>query len=68
MEHRVPNEGARESTQGAEGVCSPIGRTTILINQYLQSSLGINHQPNQTKPKQQQQNKKQKNTWRDSWL
>ena len=24
-----PNEGARESTQGAEGVCNPIGRTTI---------------------------------------
>jgi hypothetical protein len=23
IEHRVPNEGARESTQGAEGVCSP---------------------------------------------
>jgi hypothetical protein len=27
--HRVSNEGARESTQGAEGVCSPIGGTTI---------------------------------------
>ena len=26
-EHKVPNEGARESTQGAEGVCSPIGGT-----------------------------------------
>jgi hypothetical protein len=25
----VPNEGARESTQGAEGVCSTIGETTI---------------------------------------
>ena len=25
MEHRVPNEGARECTQGAEGVCSPLG-------------------------------------------
>jgi hypothetical protein len=24
MEHKVPNEGAREMTQGAEGVCSPI--------------------------------------------
>jgi hypothetical protein len=24
MEHRVTNEGTRESTQGAEGVCSPI--------------------------------------------
>ena len=29
MEHRVPNEGARESTQGAEGVCNPIGGATI---------------------------------------
>jgi hypothetical protein len=27
--HRVTNEGARESTQGAKGVCSPIGGTTI---------------------------------------
>jgi hypothetical protein len=26
---RVPNEGARKSTQGAEGVCNPIGGTTI---------------------------------------
>jgi hypothetical protein len=25
----VPNEGARERTQGAEGVCSPSGGTTI---------------------------------------
>jgi hypothetical protein len=29
MEHRAPNGGARESTQGAKGVCNPIGRTTI---------------------------------------
>jgi hypothetical protein len=29
MEHRAPNEGARESTQGAEGVCNPIEGTTI---------------------------------------
>ena len=26
---KVPNEGARESTQGAKGVCNPIGGTTI---------------------------------------
>ena len=32
-EHRAPNEGARESMQGAEGVWSPIGRTTIWTNQ-----------------------------------
>jgi hypothetical protein len=24
MDHRVPNGGARESTQGAEGVCNPM--------------------------------------------
>jgi hypothetical protein len=29
MEHRAPNGGARESTQGAGGVCNPIGGTTI---------------------------------------
>jgi hypothetical protein len=29
MEHRVHNEGARESTKRAEGVCNPIGGTTI---------------------------------------
>jgi hypothetical protein len=34
MEHRAPNGGARESTQGAEGVCNPIGGTTIWTNQY----------------------------------
>jgi hypothetical protein len=28
VEHRAPNRGARESTQGAEGVCNPIGGTT----------------------------------------
>ena len=29
MEHRVHKGGSRESTQGAEGVCNPIGETTI---------------------------------------
>jgi hypothetical protein len=29
MEHRAPNGGTRESTQGAEGVCNPIGGTKI---------------------------------------
>jgi hypothetical protein len=28
-EHRVPNEGIRESIQVVEGVCSPIGGKTI---------------------------------------
>jgi hypothetical protein len=44
-EHRIPNEGARERTQGAEGVYSPIGGTTIWTSQYPQSSQGLNHQP-----------------------
>jgi hypothetical protein len=29
MEHRTPNGGARENTQGAEGVFNPIGGTKI---------------------------------------
>ena len=32
MDHRAPNGGARESTQGAEGICSPIGGATISTN------------------------------------
>jgi hypothetical protein len=43
-EHRVSNGGAREMTQGAEGVFSPTGGTTIQTNQYPQSSQGVNHQ------------------------
>jgi hypothetical protein len=38
MEHRAPNGEARESTQGAEGVCNPIcgtGRRTPLVLQTL---------------------------------
>jgi hypothetical protein len=27
MDHRAPNGGARESTQGAKGNCNPIGGT-----------------------------------------
>ena len=34
MEHRAPNGGARESTQGAEGILNHIGGTTIWTNQY----------------------------------
>ena len=37
MEHRAPNGGARESTQGSEGVCNSIDGTTIWTNQYPQS-------------------------------
>ena len=43
-EHWLPNEGARESTQGAEGVCGSIVGTTIWTKQYPQISLGLNHQ------------------------
>ena len=38
MEHRAPNGGARESIQGAEGVCNPISGTAIWTYQYPQSS------------------------------
>jgi hypothetical protein len=38
MEHRVPNGGVRENTQGAEEFCNPIGETTILTIQYPQNS------------------------------
>jgi hypothetical protein len=31
---REPNGEARESTQGAKGVCNPIGGTTLWTNQY----------------------------------
>ena len=34
MDHRAPNGGARESAQGAKGVCNPIGGTTLRTNQY----------------------------------
>jgi hypothetical protein len=34
MDHRAPNGGARESTQGAKGICNRIGETTIWTNQY----------------------------------
>ena len=32
LEHRAPNGGARESPQRAEGVCNPIGGTSIWTN------------------------------------
>jgi hypothetical protein len=34
MDHRAPNGGARESNQGAKGICNPIGGTTLWTNQY----------------------------------
>jgi hypothetical protein len=44
-EHRVPNGGVREKTEGAEGVCNPIGRAIISTNQIPQ---GLNYQPKST--------------------
>jgi hypothetical protein len=38
-------EELEEVTEGAERVCNPIGGTTVLTNQALQSSHGLNHQP-----------------------
>jgi hypothetical protein len=32
--NRAPNGGARESTQGGNGICNPIGGTTLWTNQY----------------------------------
>jgi hypothetical protein len=34
MEHRVPIGGAREGTQGTDGVCNRIGGSPIWTNQY----------------------------------
>jgi hypothetical protein len=34
INHKAPNRGSRESTQGAKGICNPIGGTTISTNQY----------------------------------
>jgi hypothetical protein len=36
-EHRDPNGRVRRRTEEAEGVCNPIGRTTILTNQTPQN-------------------------------
>jgi hypothetical protein len=41
-DHRVPNGRVRKRTEGADGVCNPIGTTTIVTKQ---SSQGLNHQP-----------------------
>ena len=41
MDRRAPNVGARESTQGAKGVCNPISGTTISTNQYLSEFVSL---------------------------
>ena len=47
-EHRVPNQGVRERTEGAKGVCNLTGGTTIWINLYPRGSQGLNQQPKST--------------------
>jgi hypothetical protein len=34
LEHRAPNGGARQNSQGAKGIYNPIGGTTIWTNQF----------------------------------
>jgi hypothetical protein len=53
-EHRVSNGVVRERTEGAEGVCNPIGRTTISTNE---TSLELPGTKLPTKAY----------TWRDPW-
>jgi hypothetical protein len=43
-EHRVPNGRVRERMRGAEGVCNPIGKTTISTTRTPQSSQGLTNQ------------------------
>jgi hypothetical protein len=44
-ENSDPNGGVRGRTEGAEGVCNPIGRTTTSNNQMPQSSQGLTKPP-----------------------
>ena len=46
-ENGVDNRGVIERTEGVEGVCNPIGRTTSSY-QTLQNSLGLSHQQRST--------------------
>jgi hypothetical protein len=41
-EHGDPNGGVRRRTEGAEGVCNIIGRTTVSTNETPQSSQELN--------------------------
>jgi hypothetical protein len=43
-ESRVPNRGVKERTEGVQGVCNPMGRTTISTNQNPLNSQGLSHQ------------------------
>jgi hypothetical protein len=41
MEHRAPNEGARESIQRAKGVCNPIGAEALRWQVYQKNHLKL---------------------------
>ena len=43
MEHRAPNEGARESAQGAKGVCKPIEENTYKGKHWIGGLLTVVH-------------------------
>ena len=45
-EHRVPDGGVGEGTEGAEGVCSPMEGATVSTGQTPWSSWGLDYQPN----------------------
>ena len=47
-EHWDPNGGVRGRTEGAKGVCNPIGRMTISNNHIPHSVQGLNHQRKST--------------------
>jgi hypothetical protein len=55
-EHGVSNGGVRERTEGAEGTCNTIGRTTISTNQIPFLEI-----PEAKLPTKEY-------TWRDPWL
>jgi hypothetical protein len=46
----VPNRGVKERTEGVEGICNPIGRTTISTNQTPQELVlqGLSYQQRST--------------------
>jgi hypothetical protein len=56
--HRILNGGVRERTEGVEGVCIPIGRTTISTNLTLPQPAELSV----TKPSTNEY------TWSEPWL
>jgi hypothetical protein len=47
-EHMNPDRGVGVKTEGVEGVCKPMERTTKSTNQTPQSFQQLNHQPKST--------------------